>query len=127
MAADRGASEGQGWLLTANTELAERYLVFLRAGASDGGAGVPADRSLSVGVGISKKYDELSIGLGWARPSEETFGSGLDDEYALEASYRIQMSPNATLMPDVQLVLDPARNPDTNAAWVFGLRARWDL
>jgi porin len=124
---EAGASEGQGWLLTANTKLAERYLVFLRAGASDGGAGVPADRSLSVGVGISKKYDELSIGLGWARPSEETFGSGLDDEYALEASYRIQMSPNATLMPDVQLVLDPARNPDTNAAWVFGLRARWDL
>jgi porin len=122
-----GASEGQGWLLTANTKLVERYLVFLRAGASDGGAGVPADRSLSVGVGISKKYDELSIGLGWARPSEETYGSGLDDEYALEASYRIQMSPNATIMPDLQLVLDPARNPETNTAWVFGLRVRWDL
>jgi porin len=139
---EAGASEGQGWLLTANTKLAERYLVwlltantklaerylvFLRAGASDGGAGVPADRSLSVGVGISKKYDEFSLGLGWARPSADTFGSGLDDEYALEASYRIQMSPNVTLMPDVQLVLDPARNPDTSTAWVFGLRARWDL
>jgi carbohydrate-selective porin OprB len=37
------------------------------------------------------------------------------------------MSPNVTLMPDVQLVLDPARNPDTSTAWVFGLRARWDL
>jgi porin len=124
---EAGASEGHGWLLTANTKLAERYLVFVRAGTSNGGAGVLAERSLSIGVGISKKYDELSLGLGWARPSEETFGPGLDDEWALEASYRIQMSPNATLMPDLQLVIDPARNQQTSRAWVFGLRVRWDL
>jgi porin len=124
---EAGASEGDGWLVTANTTLAERYLVFLRAGWSNGGAGVPADRSVSVGVGISKKYDELSLGLGWARPSEETVGSGLNDEWALEASYRIQMSPNSTVMPDVQLVIDPARSPETSTAWVFGLRVRWDL
>ena len=122
-----GAGQGEGWLVTANTTLAERYLVFARAGWSDGGAGVAAERSVSVGVGISKKYDELSLGLGWARPSEETFGPGLDDEWALEASYRMQMSPNATIMPDVQLVIDPARNPDSSTAWVFGLRVRWDL
>jgi porin len=122
-----GASEGHGWLLTANTKVADRYLVFLRAGTSNGGAGVPAERSLSIGVGFSKKYDELSLGIGWARPSEEKFGSGLDDEWALEASYRLQMSPNATLMPDVQLVIDPARNPETSTAWIFGLRVRWDL
>lgn len=124
---ESGASAGHGWLLTANTKLADRYLIFLRAGASDGGAGVPAERSLSIGVGISKKYDELSIGLGWARPSKETFGLGLKDEYAFEASYRIQMSPNSTLMPDLQLILDPARNPETSTALVFGVRVRWDL
>jgi porin len=124
---EAGASEGHGWLVTANTTLAERYLVFARAGWSDGGAGVAAERSVSIGVGISKKYDELSLGLGWARPSEETFGPGLDDEWALEASYRMQLSPNGTIMPDVQLVIDPARNPETSNAWVFGLRVRWDL
>jgi porin len=122
-----GASQGDGWLVTANSKLSERYLVFLRAGWSNGGAGVTADRSVAVGVGISKKYDELSLGLGWARPSEETFSSGLKDEWALEASYRIQMSPNSTIMPDVQLVIDPARNPETSTSWVFGLRFRWDL
>jgi len=65
--------------------------------------------------------------LGWARPSEETFGPGLRDEYAFEDSYRIQMSPNSTLTPDVQLLIDPARNPEASTAWVFGLRVRWDL
>jgi len=122
-----GATEGDGWLVTANTTLAERYLVFARAGWSDGGAGVAAERSVSIGVGISKKYDEVSLGLGWARPSEETFGPGLDDEWALEASYRMQLSPNGTIMPDLQLVIDLARNPETSTAWVFGLRVRWDL
>lgn len=122
-----GATEGHGWLLSSNATLGERYLLFLRAGASNGGAGVPADRSLSIGVGISNTYDELSLGLGWARPSEETFGPGLDDEWAFEASYRFQMSPNATIMPDLQLIIDPARNLETSSAWVFGLRVRWDL
>ena len=122
-----GASEGHGWLLTANTKLADRYLVFFRTGTSNGGAGVPAERSLAVGVGISKKYDEFSLGLGWAKLSEETFGPGLDDEWALEASYRMQLSPNGTIMPDVQLIIDPARNPDASTVWVFGLRLRWDL
>jgi porin len=124
---EAGASEGDGWLVTANTTLAERYLVFLRAGWADGGAGVAAERSVSIGFGISKKYDELSFGIGWARPSEENFGPGLDDEYAVEASYRMQLSPNSTVMPDIQLVIDPARNPETSTAWVFGLRVRWDL
>ena len=54
---------------------------FASSFSSEGcGAGVPANRSLSVGVGISKWYDELSLSLGWARPPEETFGPGLDDE-----------------------------------------------
>jgi porin len=124
---EAGASEGHGWLVTANTTLTERSLVFLRAGWSNGGAGVPADRSLSVGVGLSNTYDELSLGLGWARPSEETFGPGLDDEWALEASYRIQLSPNSTVMPDLQLIIDPARDPEASTVWVLGLRVRWDL
>jgi porin len=124
---ESGASKGDGWLVTANAKLAERYLAFVRAGWSNGGAGVAAERSVSIGVGISKKYDELSFGIGWARPSEETFGPGLDDEYAVEVSYRMQLSPNSTIMPDVQLVIDPARKPETGTAWVFGLRVRWDL
>jgi porin len=124
---EAGASEGYGWLLTANAKLADRYLVFLRAGTSNGGAGVPAEQAVSIGVGISRKYDELSLGLGWARPSEETFGEGRKDEWAFEASYRIQLSPNATILPDVQFLTNPARHPDADSVWVVGLRLRWEL
>ncbi|MCP4898470.1 MAG: carbohydrate porin [bacterium] len=122
-----GATQGNGWLLTANTQVAKRYLLFLRAGASNGGAGVPAERSVSIGLGITNRYDELSLGLGWSKPSEETFGKGLQDEYAFEASYRLQLSPNFTLMPDLQVVFNPARNPDESRVLVLGLRARWDV
>lgn len=82
---------------------------------------------MSAGVGISKKHGELSLGLGWARPSEGTVCPGLDDEWALEASYRMQLWPNGTIIPEVQLVIDPFLNPETSTACVFGLRVRWDL
>jgi len=67
------------------------------------------------------------LGLGWAKPSEETYGPGLDDEWALEALYRLQHPPNFALMPDLQLLLEPARNPDANTMLVFGIGKRWDL
>ena len=124
---EAGKAEGSGWLLTMHGKFGERFQPFLRAGSSDGGGGAPAEDAVSIGVGISNKYDELAIGLGWSRPSEETFGPDLDDEYAFEISYRIQMSPNATIMPDVQLILDPVNNPDASSVWVGSLRVRWDI
>ena len=124
---ETGKTAGSGWLLTASSKLGERYLPFLRSGSSDGGGGAIAEDTLAIGVGISFKYDELSVAAGWSRPSAETFGPGLPDEYAFELSYRLQMSPNATLMPDVQLILDPARNPAESSVTVWSLRARWEI
>ena len=124
---ETGKTAGSGWLLTAHSKVAERFLPFLRAGTSDGGGGAVAQTALSLGVGVSFKYDELSLAAGWSQPSEETFGPDLPDEYAFELSYRLQMSPNATLMPDVQLILDPAKNPSASSVWVWSLRVRWDI
>ena len=65
----------------------------------------------------------LALGFGWAEPSEETFGPGLDDEYVIETSYKMQVSPSVSLLPDVQLLIDPAKNPEEDTVWVFGIRA----
>jgi porin len=51
----------------------------------------------------------------------------LDDQYTAELFYRLQLTYNLAITPDVQLIIDPALNPDENRTWVFGLRARLAL
>ena len=62
--------------------------------------------------------------LNWSRPSESTFGPGRDDQYTAEIYYRVQLLKVLTITPDVQLLINPARNPEEDRLWVFGLRAR---
>lgn len=50
-------------------------------------------------------------------------GPGLDDEYVFETSYKVQIWPFLSLTPDLQLLLNPAKNPAESSVWVFGLRA----
>ena len=45
----------------------------------------------------------------------------------IETSYKMQLSPNFSLTPDVQLLFDPASNPNEDTVWVLGLRAIFSL
>ena len=65
----------------------------------------------------------MTLGLGWAEPSEDTFEPGLSDEYVTEFSYRFQLTKNVSLLSDIQIVFNPALNPAENRVWVLGLRA----
>ena len=47
--------------------------------------------------------------------------------YAFEAFYRLQLSDELAITPDVQLLWNPALNPEEDLIWVFGLRARLAL
>ena len=60
----------------------------------------------------------VSIGLGWAEPVV----SEADDEIVVEASYRVQLTPTVSLMPDVQYIQDPAGNPDVDETWIGSVR-----
>ena len=66
-------------------------------------------------------HDVIGLGLSWGQPSAD----GLDDQFAGEVFYRFQVLPNLALTPSVQLILDPARNPDKDAIAVFGIRGRF--
>jgi porin len=57
-------------------------------------------------------------------PWSRTADSGLDDQYTAELFYRLQLTQNLAITPDVQLIIDPALNPDEDNIWVFGLRRR---
>jgi porin len=118
-----GISKGSGWGVSTAWELNDTYFPFLRFGHSDGGGGVAAEDAVSGGVEIGRPRGETwTIGAGWARPSEGTFGPGLDNETVLETSYTFQIAKNFTLTPDIQVVFNPANNPDRSSIWVIGVR-----
>jgi len=118
-----GVSDGSGWAVSAFWKLDDKYFPFVRFGHSDGGAGVAAEDSFSAGVEITQRFDQVwTIGAGWAKPSAETFGPGLDDETVLETSYKFQLSQNFSLTPDLQVIFNPANDPSESSVWVIGLR-----
>ena len=41
-----------------------------------------------------------------------------------EASYLWQLTANTSLLGDVQLISNPARNPEESRVWVAGVRMR---
>lgn len=119
-----GVPGGSGWAVSASWQLTDRLIPFTRFGHSDGGAGVAAESAVSIGFEYSLRKDQAwSLGAGWADPSEDTFGPGLDDEYVIETSYKFQIWPFLSLTPDLQLLINPAKNPNESIVWVFGLRA----
>jgi porin len=119
-----GVSSGSGYAVSAAWKLNDTFFPFVRFGHSDGGGGVAAEDAFSAGVEISRPRGQAwTIGAGWAKPSEETFGPGLDDETVVEMSYKFQVSKHLTLLPDAQVIFNPANNPDKSSIWVFGVRA----
>jgi porin len=119
-----GTSKGKGWAVSAAYPLNEHIFPFVRFGHSNGGGGVAAEDAISAGVQLTRRQDQIwTIGAGWARPSEQTFGSEVSSETVLETSYKLQLSKNFSLTPDLQLILDPANNPGESSIWVFGVRA----
>jgi porin len=97
---------GWGINFSASRYINENLFPFVRFG--DSGGGVAAEQSFSAG---------------WAKPSEDTFGPGLDDETVLETSYKFQISRELSLLADGQVIFHPANNPGKNSIWVFGVRA----
>jgi len=119
-----GVSGGHGWAVSASWQLGDKWLPFIRFGDSNGGAGVSAEKALSGGFQYTVRNDQKWVlGAGWAKPSEKTNGAKLDDEYVIETSYNFQIAKNFALLPDLQLIIDPAKNPDKSKVWVAGLRA----
>ncbi len=120
--------DGWGVAFSAAWFVQDRWMPFVRAGyAEDGGA--VYDRSVSAGLGyyFRRRSDLMALGFNWGQPSDTTFSPGLNDQYTTELFYRLQLSPNFALTPDLQLLFDPALNPNEDVIAEFGLRARLAL
>jgi porin len=120
-----GVSDGWGLAFSFSRLFADTWEPFFRAGYSeDGGALWECSISAGIGYHTRKKSDVIGLGLNWSRPSEDTFGPGLDDKYTAEIYYRLQVLKVLTITPDIQVLFNPALKPDEDVIFVFGLRGR---
>jgi porin len=123
---DAGVDDGWGVAASAAIFIKDKWMPFLRLGYSDGG-GTLYDRSASAGIGryFPGNNDLFGLGINWGRPAKDLFGSDIGDEYTAELFYRLQFSPNLSITPSLQLLIDPALNQEDDEVWVFGVRTRF--
>lgn len=97
---------------------------FFRAGFAEGG-GTLLESSIDFGSGYKfNNKSTLGLGLGWGIPNSFTFGSDLKNQFTVESYYQIYITKIFTLIPDVQLLFNPALNPSKDFITVFGVRGR---
>jgi porin len=125
---EAGTSDGWGLNFSAAWWFANAWMPFLRIAHTDDGGSL-LENSVSVGVGYQPltARDVLGLAFNWGEPNSDAFGSGLDDQYAIEAFWRVQILKHLAVTPSIQWLRDPALNPDENSIWLFGLRARFEL
>jgi porin len=68
------------------------------------------------------RNDVLGVGFVWSHVEESTQTIYHPDEYVLETFYTLQLSPLARLQPDVQILWNPAYNPDAGPAAIFQIQ-----
>lgn len=118
-----GVPQSKGVALGANWTVVEDWMIFGRAGWSDGDAPL---MNKTVTLGFMKRFfkrDLLGLGFNWGDPSNDT----LREQYSTELFYRFQFAENLALTPSIQWLIDPANNPDEDQIWIAGLRVRLSL
>ena len=69
------------------------------------------------------RSDLIGFAVNWGDPAD----NALDDQYTGELFYRLQLAQNLAITPNVQLLIDPALNPDEDHIWIGGIRIRLTL
>jgi len=120
-----GVSSGWGVNFSFEHAFDDKWMPFVRAGYADDG-GTLLQKTISAGLGYhwGSKNSLLGLGFNWGQPNEDTFGTGLDDQYTVELFTRLQVMRNLQVTPDIQYIKNPANNPEADHSWVYGLRAR---
>jgi porin len=122
---DVGDPSGWGLNGSATWYVDDKWMPFLRAGyAKDGGSLLQGSISTGAGYQWVPGRDLVAVAVNWGRPNETTFGPGLDDQYTVEAFWRWQVGEQLAVTPNLQLLVNPALNPDTDQILVYGIRAR---
>jgi porin len=119
-----------GWGLNGSATwfLMDKWMPFLRGGyAEDGGSLLEASLSAGFGYQWVPGRDLVGVAFNWGKPNETTWGPDLRDQYTAELFWRWQLAEQLAITPDLQLLVNPANNPQADRVWVFGVRARLAL
>jgi porin len=127
-----GAPEGWGANFSWSRYYNNQFMPFIRAGYTDE-SGSLLQKSVSLGFGYqpdsstSVPGNLFGAAVNWGEVNEESFGSGLDDQYTAEMFYRWQTTKKLALTLDFQYLKDPALNQDASNVYVWSLRGRFAL
>jgi porin len=76
----------------------------------------------NAGLLPKRSNDYLGAALVWSQPSAAVKPTAHTDEYGLEVTYVLQLSPLTSLQPDLQYIWDPVNNPNADHNLVFQLQ-----
>lgn len=123
-------NDGWGIAASASFWIDDQWMPFLRGGYAEDG-GTLLETSVSAGVGWQPdpgpNRDLLGVAFNVGKPNSDTFGPGLDTQFSTEAFYRINLTQTLAITPSLQMIVDPALDPNDDAIAIFGLRARLAL
>jgi porin len=115
--------DGEGVSLVAQHTTPEDLTVFARYAYSASTATI-AQHMASTGVGLTpfdqRDDDVLGLAFAYGRPSVRS----LRDQYVVESFYRIQLTSQIQLTPDIQFIFNPSLNPTEDMIVIVGGRAR---
>ena len=75
-----------------------------------------------LGLAASRSNDAVGLGFLWSQPSASSATVVHENEFGLEATYVLQLTPMAKLQSDFQAIWDPAYNPSASHAFVFQIQ-----
>ena len=116
----QGTTKGQGINVSAS-RLIGPWMPFVRGGYSED-AGTLTESSVSAGFaynGLGMESGKLGMALNWA----DIEGSD-DDQVTFEAFYFFKLGGAFEITPDIQVISNPALNPDESTLTIYGLRLR---
>jgi len=118
---EAGISSANGVALAANWTFEDKWMPFARLGFSRGSAPIYNE---SVTLGIIRKFmyrsDFVGLSINHGSPPDTT----LRDQTSIEAFWRFQFSEGFAITPSLQVIKDPALNPEEDTVLVWGLRFR---
>ena len=124
-ASREGASRGTGLSISIDQQVG-RFTAFLRASVADPDV-TEVRRFISAGFGYAapfgRSWDAVGFGFARGKPSD----SLLHAETILESYWLVRTSPFVSVTPHVQIVLNPAKNPQRDRISLVGLRVQIDL
>ncbi|MEM7577587.1 MAG: carbohydrate porin [Planctomycetota bacterium] len=113
--------DGLGIAGSVDQDLGHGVTPWFRFGIGDEDV-VDFDLTLSGGVGLADPFgrpgDFVGFGGAWARPSDDA----AREESLYEVFYRARLSDHLELTPALQVVANPADDPDEDVEFVFALR-----